>query len=161
MRTMVVHPHEGVDRIRFGMDRAAVARAVGITPKRFKRSAFGLEEDSFEALGVFVSYDEHGLCNAISVSRGLGTDWEYEGYRLLAHPARAVRAWALTRDPQLDAKDGFTSKVLGLGMCADWIDESDLSSSELAEPGASFIVFRPGYHEQEHARMVAAGLVPA
>jgi hypothetical protein len=72
-----------------------------------------------------------------------------------------VRAWALSRDPQLETVDGFTSKVLGLGMWADWIDETDLSASELAEPGASFIAFRPDYYEQERARMVAAGLLPA
>jgi len=55
---------------------------------------------------------------------------------------------------------GFTSKSLGLGMWAEWIDEPDLGPDELQDPGAAFIVFRPGYYEEEQARMVAAGLIP-
>jgi hypothetical protein len=45
-------------------------------------------------------------------------------------------------------------------MWADWIDEPDLESDELLAPGAAFIIFRPGYYDEEQARMVAAGLVP-
>ncbi len=52
-----------------------------------------------------------------------------------------------------------SARRLGLGMWADWIDEPNLSPEQLAAPGESFIVFRPGYCEQERARMVAAGLI--
>ena len=45
-------------------------------------------------------------------------------------------------------------------MGADWIDEPDLELDELEEPAQGFIVFRPGYYEEEHARMVATGLIP-
>ncbi|WP_437484978.1 hypothetical protein WME75_46370 [Sorangium sp. So ce1014] len=156
---MIVYPHEGVDRIRFGMPRADVERTLSIAPKRFKRNAYGLEEDYFESLGLFVSYDERGSCDAVSVARGCGTDLDYDGYRLFAHPARDVRMWALLRDPQLDPKDGFNSKALGLGMWADWIDEPELEPDELLDPAASFIVFCPGYYEQAWTRMADSGLV--
>jgi hypothetical protein len=158
--TMIIHPHQGADRIRFGMSRDDVARVLGIAPRRFKSSIYSLEEDFFQSMDLCVMYDEHGRCNAISFGRNLGTDLEYEGYRLFAHPARTVRDWALAKDPQLDRKHGFTSKVLGLGMWADWIDVPDLAPEELQEPAMSFIIFRPGYYEEEQARLAAAGLIP-
>jgi len=157
---MIVYPHQGVGPLRFGMSRAETERAVGRSPRRFVPSVYSLEVDSFDELGITVLYDQHGRSNAISFVREPGVDVEYEGCRLFDHPAREVREWALAKDPQLDPKDGFTSKSLGLGMWAEWIDESDLEPDELLDPGMSFIIFRPGYYEEEHARKVAAGLVP-
>ena len=158
-RIMTVHPHTGVGELRFGMSRADVQRILRIAPKRFKSSVYSLEEDLFETLGMNVSYDEQGVCNAISVARGHATELEYNGYRLFAHPARVVREWARSWDPQLDPKDGFTSKLLGLGMWADWIDEAELDADELQDPAASFIIFRHGYYEEERARLASAGLI--
>ena len=157
---IIIHPHQGVDRIRFNMSRVEVEGAMGIVPKRFKRDNYGPEEDIFEPTGIFVMYDEHDKVNAISVGPRPGNDLEYDGYHLFAHPARAVRNWALAKDPQLDPEDGFISKALGLGMWADWIDVPDLAPDELQEPALSFIIFRPGYYEEERARKVAAGLIP-
>lgn len=158
---MIIYPHQGAGSIRFGMSRTDVERAVGVTPKRFVPNAYSLEVDSFESLGLAVMYDQHELSNAISFVRGFGVELEYEGYRLFDHPAREVREWALARDPQLDPKDGFTSKALGLGMWADWIDEPDLESDELRDAGGAFIIFRPGYYEEEQARLVTSGLLPS
>jgi hypothetical protein len=160
MIKMVVHPHQGVGPLRFGMTRAETERAVGITPKRFIPNKYALEVNSFDHLGLVVMYDQSGHSTAISFTRGFGVDLEYDGYRLFDHPAREVREWALAKDPQLDPTEGFTSKALGLGMWVDWVVESDLEPDELLDPGMSFIIFRPGYYEEEQARMVAAGLVP-
>lgn len=158
---MIIVPHQGVNRTRFGMSRAEVAGSIGALARRGRRGEHDLSDlDFFDTLGIKVSYDANDRCNAIEFSRGFRTDLEYDGYRLFDHSAREVREWALARDPQLDPKDGFTSKSLGLGMWADWIDEPDLESDELLAPGAAFIIFRPGYYEEEQARMVAAGLVP-
>lgn len=158
--TMTVYPHQGVDALRFGMTCAETERAVGMTPKRFVPNKYSLEVDSFDELGLAVMYDEHGRSNAISFVRAPGVDVEYEGYRLFDHSAREVRVWALAKDPQLDPEEGFTSKALGLGMWADWIDEPDLEPDMLLDPGMSFIIFRPGYYEEEQARLVASGLLP-
>ena len=159
--TMIIVPHQGVNRTRFGMSRAEVAGSIGALARRGRRGEHDLSDlDFFDAFGIKVSYDANGCCNAIEFNRWFGTNLEYDGYRLFDHPAREVRAWALAKDPQLDPKDGFTSKALGLGMWADWIDERDLEPDELLDPGMSFIIFRPGYFEEEHARMVAAGLLP-
>src|SRR5262249_47192596 len=128
--------------------------------KRFKRSKYGPEEDIFETMDLSVHYDEHDTVTAITVCPNPDNDLKYDGYNLLAHPARQVREWALAKDPQLDPKHGFTSKLLGLGMWADWIDEPDLTPDELQDPAQAFIVFRPGYYEEDNARMVAAGLIP-
>jgi hypothetical protein len=158
---IIVYPHQGVESLRFGMSRAETEDAVGMSPKRFVPNKYGLEVDSFDELGLAVMYNQYGQCNAISFVRVPSVDVEYDGYRLFDHPAREVRAWALARDPQLDPKDGFTSKALGLGMWADWIDEPDLEPDELRDAGASFIIFRPGYYEEEQARLVASGVLPA
>lgn len=157
---MVVRPHRGVGKLRFGMSRAETERVVGRTPKRYVPNKYGLEVDSFDELGLAVMYNQHGQCNAISFVRVPGVDVKYDGYRLFDHPAREVREWALAKDPQLDPKDGFTSKALGLGMWADWVDEPDLEPEMLLDPGMSFLIFRPGYSEEEHERMVASGLIP-
>jgi hypothetical protein len=158
--TMTVYPHQGVDSLRFGMTRAETERAVGVTPKRFVPNKYSLEVDSFDELGLAVMYDEHGRSNAISFVRVPGVNVEYDGYRLFDHPALEVREWALAKDPQLDPTEGFTSKALGLGMWVDWVVESDLEPDELLDPAMSFIIFRPGYYEEEHERLVAAGLLP-
>lgn len=73
----------------------------------------------------------------------------FEGYELFAHPALEVRRRALGRDQDLDGKDGFVSKVLGLSMYAPSIDEPE------AEDGRaeSFLAFRLGSHEEERARL--------
>jgi hypothetical protein len=160
MIKMVVHPHQGVGPLRFGMTRADTERAVGMIPKRYVPNKYALEVDSFDKLGLAVMYDQSGHSNAISFVRGFGVDLEYDGYRLFDHPALEVREWALAKDPQLDPTEGFTSKALGLGMWVDWVVESDLEPDELQDPGMSFIIFRPGYYEEEHERMVASGLLP-
>ncbi|MEO7592258.1 MAG: hypothetical protein ABI134_13670 [Byssovorax sp.] len=160
MMKMVVHPHHGVGPLRLGMTRAETEHAVGMIPKRYVPNEYALEIDSFGVLGLVVMYDQGGYSNAISFVRGFGVDLEYEGYQLFAHPAREVRAWALAKDPQLDPKDGFTSKALGLEMWADWIDEPELEPDMLLDPGMSFLIFRPGYYEEEQARMAASGLLP-
>jgi hypothetical protein len=157
---MIVYPHQGVDRTQFGMSRTEVAGSIGAPVRRLRRGEYDLSDlDFFDTLGIKVNYDANERCNAIEFNRGFGTDLEYDGYHLFEHPAREVRVWALARDPQLDPEDGFDSRALGLGMWADWIDEPDLEPEMLLDPGMSFIIFRPGYYEEEQARMVAAGLV--
>jgi hypothetical protein len=159
---MIVYPHQGVDRIRFGMSRTEVAGCLGAAPRHGRRGEYDLNDiDFFDTLGLKVSYDAADRCNALEFSRGFHTDLEYDGLKLFDASARDVRAWALARDPQLDPKDGFTSKALGLGMWADWIDEPDLEPDELRDAGAAFIIFRPGYYEEEQARLAASGLLPA
>ena len=157
---MIVNPHQGVDRTRFGMSRAEVAGSIGAPVRRGRRGEYDLSDlDFFNTLGIKVTYDANDRCNAIEFNRGFGTDLEYDGYHLFDHPALEVRRWALAKDPQLDPTEGFLSKALGLGMWVDWVVESDLEPDELLDPGMSFIIFRPGYYEEEQARMVAAGLM--
>jgi hypothetical protein len=158
--TMTVYPHQGVGPLRFGMTRADTERAVGMIPKRYVPIWYALEMDSFVKLGLAVMYDQSGHSTAISFTRGFGVDLEYDGYRLFDHPAREVREWALAKDPQLDPTEGFTSKALGLEMWADWVNEPDLEPEMWLDPGMSFLIFRPGYYEEEQARMEAIGFVP-
>lgn len=152
MNTMVVHPHKGVDGILFGMSRADVQQAVGVSPRRLERNEFALPEDVFQDSGLSVMYDEAGHCHAISVARGF-VELKYDGYQLFNHPSHDVRRWAFSKDPQLDPTDGFISKLLGLGMWADWIDEPDIPPDLADEPAASFIIFREGYYEYERDRI--------
>jgi hypothetical protein len=62
---VVVHPHQGVGSIRFGMSRAETERAVDMIPKRYVPNQYALEIDLFDKLGLAVSYDQSGHSNAI------------------------------------------------------------------------------------------------
>lgn len=154
MKVMKVYPHQGIGEVRFNMSRGEVERAMGSAPKRYVRNAPAPEEDFFEESGINVLYDKDGRCNAIGFGRGFNIDVEYDGYRLFAHPAGEVREWALAKDPSLDPTDGFTSKVLGLGMWSDWIDDTDLDSVQLKDPALSFLIFRPGYYEEDRPPLI-------
>jgi hypothetical protein len=160
--SIAIAPHKGAGPVAFGMSRDAVVRVMGGLGYRSQLrtpNKYALPADDFERLGVAVMYDEYGQCNAISVGRHDVVDLEYDGYHLFDYSAADVRRWAKAKDPSLDPKDGFTSELLGLGMWADWIDEPDLEPADVAKPAMSFIVFRPGYHQEERARMLAAGLI--
>jgi hypothetical protein len=149
---MTIHPHRGAGNITFGMTRGQVEQAVGRPPRRrAKLSEFDLSEDDFFN-GFAVLYDTNDKCWAIEFSRG-GVQVEYDGYKLFAHPANEVRAWARARDQDMEDKDGFVSTALGLSMYAPSIDEPDLDDEERAEPAQSFLVFRPGYYEEERERL--------
>lgn len=152
---MIVHPHQGVNDIRFGMSHDDVARAFGLPPNRYNDIFFPkADDDVFSSLGVVAHYDKDGNCNAIDFFRNFGIDLQYDGVHLFDHPARAVRRWAQEMDAELNPKYGFISKALGLGMWADWIDVTDLEPDELLEPAESFIIFRPGYFEEDKPQIV-------
>lgn len=158
---MIVYPHIGVGSIRFGMSRAEVLAATGAVPKRFRATKYELS-DSEQFPQFVVSYDEHERCNVVAFHRGINVPLEYDGYQLFGHSAREVREWARARDPQLNPEYGFISHVLGLSMGAEGIDvpDAELEFGEMHEPAVSFLVFKPGYWEEERERLVKAGLVP-
>jgi hypothetical protein len=157
---ITIVPHVGIDLdgrpgIRFGMTRAEVERAMGRTPKRAKRNPFALNEhDYFENPGFFVYYDADDRAGAIEFTRDARV--AYDGFELFAHPATEVRTWARQRDQDLDDKHGFTSKPLGLGMWAEWIDEPDVLDEERDAPAMSFSICRPGFSEEERERSETA-----
>jgi hypothetical protein len=97
-------------------------------------------------------YDVKDTSCAIEFSRG-GAEVSYDGYVLFAHSPSEVRAWARERDPELEEDLEFVSKRLDLSMHAPLIDEPDLDEQERAEPAQSFLVFRPGYHDEERERL--------
>jgi hypothetical protein len=151
---MKIQRHRGVGAVMFGMSRADVARAMGVTPERGRRNEFSAtEHDSFAACSMFVYYDPDD--RAIAAEVGRGVKLEFEGYDLFAHPASAVRAWASRMDPLLEPRDGFTSVALGLSMYAPEIDDDDLTEEERALPAEGFLVFQPGYYEDERRRIEA------
>jgi hypothetical protein len=149
---MTIHPHKGVDTIRFGMTREEVAAVIGQVPHRARRNQDDASDyDVFRKLGVFVYYDADDKCHAVEFTRDALVT--YDGYELFAHPAHEARAWARARDQDLDDKDGFVSTALGLSMYAPSVDEPDLDDDERSEPAQSFLAFRPGYYEQERRRL--------
>lgn len=149
---MTIDPHKGVDSIVFGMTRSEVAQILGETPQRGRRNQYDAADyDLFLRRGFFVYYDADDLCQVVEFTRNARIS--YDEYELFAHPAHEVRAWAQSRDQNLDDKDGFVSTELGLSMYAPSIDEPDLDDEERAEPAQSFLVFRPGYYEEEWTRL--------
>ena len=152
---MNIQPHTGVGPIAFGMMRTEVARAIGATPRPGRRSQYDASDyDLFQELGMFVYYDADDRCCAVEFTRDARVAWA-EGYELFSHPAHAARAWARSRDQDLDDRDGFVSAALGLSMYAPSIDEPDIDDEERAERAQSFLVFRPGYYEEERRRLKA------
>jgi hypothetical protein len=147
--TIEIVPHRGAGKVSFAMTRTQVEQAVGRPPKRrMKRSAFDLSEiDFYDEFAVH--YDANDKAAAIDFHRGVGVRVEYEGYDLFAHPAHEAREWARARDQDLETKDGFLSRALGLAMYAPMIDEPDLDPDERSEPAQGFLVFRPRYYEDE------------
>lgn len=151
-------PHRGAGPILFGMTRKEVERIMGKPSRRMRLSEFDLSDVDFYR-EFDVHYDVDDRCCAIEFTRDR-PHVTYDGYDLFAHPAMDVRAWARARDPNLTDEDGFTSAAMGLSMFSDQIDEPDLDERERAAPAQSFLAFRPGYYEQENARLLAAGLIP-
>jgi hypothetical protein len=151
---MNIVPHAGAGRINFGMTRAEVAQAAGRPPtERIKVSALDASEIDFFG-GFAVHYDPHDKCCAVEFNRD-AKEVTYDGYQLFGHSADETRAWARSRDPDLELKDGFVSTALGLSMYAPFIDQPDLDAEERAAPGEGFLVFRPGYYDEERARLAA------
>jgi hypothetical protein len=138
-------PHCGIGLIRFGMTRSEVEQAIGRTPLRRRRNEFELSDhDYFEGQGLFVYYDLEGKCNAAELT--CKSSAEYEGVSLFSTPASRIREWARQRDANLECKDGFVSRLLGLSMYAPTIDEPDLDEDEFNAPAQSFLVFKPGIY---------------
>jgi len=151
--------HRGVGPIVFGMSRKNVASAMGEAPERGARSpqdTWGY--DYFPAHACFVYYGvdpsttKAGDERAVAVELASPARVLFEGFDLFAHPASYAREWARKLDPTLECTDGFISRFLGLSMYAPMIDESDLNEDEALRPGESFMVFKPGYYEEELAR---------
>jgi len=64
---MIVFPHQGIDRFRFGMSRAEIEQAAGVPPVRFKSSEFALSE---EDLGVDLPLDYVDFLRASNGAEG-------------------------------------------------------------------------------------------
>ena len=148
----IIIPHHGFGAILFGTTRQEVAKALGQEPKRGKRNQYDVSDyDYFESEGFFAYYDAAERCCALEFSGE--SHILYEGYELFAHPELAVREWARQRDPDLESKDGFVSRALGLCMYAPLIDEPDLDDDEKQDPAQSFLVFRPGAYDEDRQRI--------
>ncbi|WP_394844974.1 hypothetical protein LZC95_48975 [Pendulispora brunnea] len=149
---MTIIPHQGVGPILFGMTRDEVTRAIGRRPDhRHKRTELDVSESDFYDLFV-VSFDGSGVCYAVEFHVGAGR-LIYDGYDLFGHPASETRDWARSKDPNLEEDEGFVSKALGLSMYAPLIDVPDLDEDDRTAPGQGFMVFRPGYYEEEEEHL--------
>lgn len=59
-------PFEGIDNVRFGMDRLTVRKNINKPYKVFTRNEFASNTtDYFDDLGMFIEYDDNDLCEAI------------------------------------------------------------------------------------------------
>jgi hypothetical protein len=150
---ITIVPHRGTKLIEFGMTRGEVERRVGEAPiRRVRRSEFDAAPVDFYR-GFVVQYDAHERCMAIEFSREASV--EFDGLLLFELPAVLVRDWARKQDAALESSDGFVSRALGLSMYAPFIDERDLEDDEKNEPALGFVIFKPGYYEEENLRLEA------
>jgi hypothetical protein len=150
----IIIPHHGFGAVSFGMTRQEVAKALGREPKRGRRNQYDVSDyDYFENECFFAYYDAAERCCALEFTGE--SHILYDDYELFAHPALAVREWARQRDPDLESKDGFVSRALGLCMYAPLIDEPDLDDDEKQDPAQSFLVFRPGAYDEDRQRIEA------
>jgi hypothetical protein len=138
-----IESHVGAGPVRFGMPASAVRGLLEEEPTPVDKSLNGVPVDYFSASGIFVYYDEGGLCEAVEFSGPASPTWKSRP--MLGQVYREVSAWILQEDPQaLRRDDGLISMKLGLGFFVP------LAASNNDAPVKGVIVFAAGYYKHVH-----------
>lgn len=136
-----IYPHVGVGPIAFGMTREDVRRAVGQAARTFLKGPYAtIPMDSFDNLGIHVSYKKPETCNAIELVSAANPT--FQGQRLMERPFDQLRQWFETIDDNVVFDDsGFTSFKYGIGLYApSWKERPP-------DPVEAVIIFEKGYYD--------------
>ena len=138
-----IHPYVGVGSIAFGMTREEIRRAIGQAPRTFLKGPYAvIPMDSFDRLGIHVSYKKPNRCDAVELV--LTATPTFQGQRLIDRPFDQIHQWFETLDDNIVSNDsGFTSFKFGIGLYAPSWKERPSDAVE------AVIVFEKGYYGDE------------
>ncbi|WP_160143887.1 hypothetical protein [Chryseolinea soli] len=134
-------PYKAFGKILLGMSKEEVRSLIRSPVTEFYRNEFSITPtDSFEELGLFVSYDEQLKCEAFEIRTP--SEPIFQGVNLLAGTYESLRNWISEMDKEIvEDNTGLTSFKFGFGLYAPDKNEDPLQNCE------GVIVFREGYYD--------------
>jgi hypothetical protein len=134
-----IEPHQGIADIHFGMTAAQIQRILADTPTTFRRTPDSEPIDDYPNLGIQISYDATGHCEAIELAAPANPT--FKGKPLVGKPFHEIRDWLQSIDHNLEIDEaGLTAHTFGFGLYAPF------ASSDSNAPIEAVIVFPPNYY---------------
>jgi hypothetical protein len=135
-----IEPHQGIADIHFGMTSAQIQRILADTPQTFRRAPDSEPTDDYTNLGIQISYDASGHCEAIELANPANPT--FKGKPLIGKPFNELRDWLQSIDPNLETDEaGLTAHTFGFGLYAPF------ASSDPTPPVEAVIVFTQNYYQ--------------
>ncbi len=134
-----IEPHQGIADIHFGMTAAQIQRILADTPTTFRRTPDSEPIDDYPNLGIQISYDAAGHCEAIELAAPANPT--FKGKPLIGKPFHEIRDWLQSIDHNLEIDEaGLTAHSFGFGLYAPF------ASSDPEAPVEAVIVFTQNYY---------------
>jgi hypothetical protein len=135
-----IEPDRGIAGIHFGMTTAQIRRILVDEPTPFHRTPDSEPTDDYPNLGIQISYDAAGHCEAIELATPANPT--FKGKPLIGKPFSELRDWLQSMDSALEIDEaGLTAPTLGFGLYAPF------ASSDPTAPVEAVIVFTPNYYQ--------------
>ncbi len=134
-----IEPNRGIADIHFGMTTTQIRHILAETPTTFRRTPDTEPTDDYPNLGIQVSYNTAGHCEAIELAAPANPT--FKGKSLIGKPFNELSDWLATIDPHLEIDEaGLTAHTFGFGLYAPF------ASSDPTAPVEAVIVFPPNYY---------------
>jgi hypothetical protein len=131
---LLIEPSQGVADINFGMTTAQIRRILVDTPTTFRRTPDSEPTDDYPNLGIQISYDAAGHCEAIELAAPANPT--FKGKPLIDKPFSELRDWLQSIDPAIEIDEaGLTAHTFGFGLYAPF------ANSDPTAPIEAVIVF--------------------
>jgi hypothetical protein len=135
-----IEPYQGIADIHFGMTADQIQPILADTPQTFHRTPDSESIDDYTNLGIQISYDTSGHCEAIELAAPANPT--FKGKPLIGKPFHVIRDWLELIDPNLETDEaGLTAHTLGFGLYAPF------ASSDSTAPVEAVIVFTQNYYQ--------------
>jgi hypothetical protein len=135
-----IEPNQGVADIHFGMTTAQIRHILAETPTTFRRTPDSEPTDDYPNLGIQISYDAAGHCEAIELAAPANPT--FKSKPLIGKPFSELRDWLQSIDPAIETDEaGLTAHTLGFGLYAPF------ASSDPTAPVEAVIVFTQNYYQ--------------
>jgi hypothetical protein len=141
-----IEPYVGVGPIHFGMTVDEVRTAVGGEAHPFRKGPKATRDtDAFDELGLHVSYEDSGVCNAVELWGATMPTWN--GHPLLMRPFQEVHDLLRNADPSLQVHDTeLTSLALRIGIYVESLVDWETDTQDWDQDTEGVIVFERGYY---------------
>lgn len=136
-----INPYESLENISLGLNRKEIREFLKESHIEFYRNKFSKTPvDFYEALGLFINYDENFSCEAIEIVQPANPI--LFSVQLLKKSYALIEEQIAEWDNELEITNtGFTSYKFGVGVYAPNKDESPNEAAE------SVIIFKKGYYD--------------